>query len=392
MENLIKYFDRVKADEELKEKTKFFVKDKIAEDEKKLNHQKGSLYSDKERKFTLKKLSTAVALPIAACAVLVIGGYTFYTTPLNYVSYDINPSIEFGLNYFNKVVKAEGFNDDGKQLLSECEIMNLSAEKAIQKLTLEAKEEGYIKADGSTVVAVTTESKNEEHAEQLKNQMNKTLQTLLKEKNLRAVVYADTTDLQLRTEAKEYGLSPGKYKLILLLDSLDPNISIDRYRDARITDILMKADELLLQNQMNQSGKYVWNYDTIEDAAERVRETQEVMEQDTNQVQNQNTSPSATIEQEQERNGNQYQNSDSSGQIQNGYQDKNTSLSGIQQEQIINQNQNQGEGQSEVEQEQIQNQSQGTDTSDNGQQKQNQPQSDTESGNTPAQSKNPKQN
>ena len=102
MENMIRYFDRVKADEELKEKTKNYINETITANR---GENIGNQYRSKRRQTTLRRLSAAV-VPAAACISLIIGGYALYKTSVNYVSYDINPSLELGINFFGKVVEA----------------------------------------------------------------------------------------------------------------------------------------------------------------------------------------------------------------------------------------------------------------------------------------------
>gem|GEM_PF-6892775 len=67
-------------------------------------------------------------------------------------------------------------------------------------------------------------------------------------KNIQAIVYANCSNLELRTEAKELGISPGKYKLIAILCELDPSISPEDCRDMKITDIIVKANEIISEN------------------------------------------------------------------------------------------------------------------------------------------------
>jgi hypothetical protein len=180
----------------------------------------------------------------------------YYKTPVNYVSLDINPRVELGLNRFDLVVEAEGINADGNSLLNGIKIMNMSADTAIETIFLKAEEKGYIRDDGSTVIAVTALSKQDDEAAKIRVQADKTLRVMISKGTLNAIVYTDSADLLLRTEAREFGLSPGKYKLILLLQSLDSDIEIDQYRNTRITDILAKANELLQQNDNKGSGQY----------------------------------------------------------------------------------------------------------------------------------------
>lgn len=63
---------------------------------------------------TKKKIRVITSLrakiALAACAVLIAlgigGGAYVYQTPVAYVGIDINPSIELGVNYFDRVVSA----------------------------------------------------------------------------------------------------------------------------------------------------------------------------------------------------------------------------------------------------------------------------------------------
>ncbi len=354
MESMINYFDQIKADEELKVKTKAYIRDRI---DSEIDKKAGAPCLERARVHTMKKLSLA-ALPVAACAILAIGGYAFYNTPVNYISLDINPSVELGLNKFDKVVKAEGINKDGEILLKENNIKNMSAEEAIEKLALGAKEKGYIQADGSTVIAVTALSEQDEEAVLLSNQMGEILRSMIQLGDLNAVVYTDSSNLQVRAEARELGLSPGKYKMILLLQSLDSGIDMEQYRNARIKDILVTVNELLLKNAAEDSGRYEWNYEMIKEAAGQVQETNGDV------IREQNT------EQEQEQNQNQ-----------------STSSSAIEQEQVVNQNSDTGQD----DETQAKPQNQEMDSTDSGQEQgQNSNQSSEEQGGNKDNSKNPK--
>lgn len=249
MERIRDYFDRVKADDELKEKTKSYIREMITLENEKSGDFPGNQYRARDRKYTLKRLSIAV-FPIAACLVILIGGYTYYKTPVNYVSLDINPSVELGLNHFDRVVEAEGINADGNSLLDGIDVMNMSVDDAIKRLVSEAQAKDYINPDGSTVIAITAFSSQEEAAVKLSSQMAETLRTMMAGGALHVVIYTDNAGMQMRTEAREHGFSPGKYKLITMLQSLDPDIETEQYRNMGMTDLLEKANELLQKKEV----------------------------------------------------------------------------------------------------------------------------------------------
>ena len=111
---------------------------------------------------TKKKIRVITSLrakiALAACAVLIalgIGGGAYaYQTPVAYVGIDINPSIELGVNYFDRVVNAEGVNADGQDILSETNVVGMSYEEALASLNDSLTNRGYLTADAAVAVTV----------------------------------------------------------------------------------------------------------------------------------------------------------------------------------------------------------------------------------------------
>lgn len=111
---------------------------------------------------TKKKIRVITSLrakiALAACAVLIAlgigGGAYVYQTPVAYVGIGINPSIELGVNYFDRVVSAEGDNADGQDILSETNVVGMSYEEALVSLNDSLTNKGYLTADAAVAVTV----------------------------------------------------------------------------------------------------------------------------------------------------------------------------------------------------------------------------------------------
>lgn len=111
---------------------------------------------------TKKKIRVITSLrakiALAACAVLIAlgigGGAYVYQTPVAYVGIDINPSIELGVNYFDRVVSAEGDNADGQDILSEINVVGMTYEEALASLNDSLTNKGYLTADAAVAVTV----------------------------------------------------------------------------------------------------------------------------------------------------------------------------------------------------------------------------------------------
>lgn len=345
MNSFSEYMNRVKAEKELKEKTEAYVRAALPNAEyRDKNADSGTEY----KKVPGRKLLVAIS-SLAACALLAFGGYAYYRTPVSYLCLDINPSVELGINAFQRVVRTEAYNEDGFRLLENNECMNLSVEDAVGILVQDAEAQGFIAEDGSTVIAVTVESDGKETAAKLQNSGEAGIDSALDTSETTAVVYSDCSDLQLREQAREAGVSPGKLRLIRLLQALDPGITVEEYQDAKITEIIIKANEL-----MSQSSSTGWQDGDDSETLARIRDAAQ-------QVQ----AAYANAEQEQNRNGGQNQNQGSGSGEENQ-----------------NQNQNQNQGSDTETQQQFQNPDGGTDAQPSqsqgeADQTQNQNQSDT---------------
>ncbi|MEQ8200212.1 MAG: hypothetical protein ABRQ24_02195 [Syntrophomonadaceae bacterium] len=348
MNRLVRYLDQVKAEGDIKEKTGNFVRNAI--DDRMEDHRERTQATRGRRNYAMKKLITAVA-SMAACALLLIGGYSYYNTPVNYVSFDINPSVELGVNAFNRVVTAKGINADGQALLQQNRLRNMSVEDCLQALVQEAAQQGYVKEDGSTVIALTALSDNNDAAMRLQDRSRDRVRQMLQEQDMDCVVYADCSNLQIREQAREQDLSPGKCRLISILQDLDPSITFDQYRNARITDIIAKANELM-QTSGASTAELERTRAMIGSAAQQLQANQA---RNRNRQQNQYQDGTQSGDQTQLRtqNQNQFRNGTQAGdqqqnQVQNQYQNQfqgGTQAGDQQQNQVQNQNSTEDQGQ-----------------------------------------------
>ena len=169
----------------------------------------------------------------AASLILVLGGSAVaYYTPTTYISFDVNPSIEYSANMFNRVISVKGVNDDGSKIIDEIKLSNLKNKNINDAVALtvdEVSQAGYLDAEGAGVV-ITTSSSNMEKAEELAKNLEKTANESCEKNNLEAVANAEAVGKDRVDEAKELGVTPGKLNLVEKLkesaqdpDSFDTN-------------------------------------------------------------------------------------------------------------------------------------------------------------------------
>ena len=94
-------------------------------------------------------------VPVAACLVLaVLAGNWLYFTPTVEISIDINPSIELGVNRFDRVVTAIGYNADGQALLDTLEVQNLDYNDAVEQIINSDTVASLLSGDGIMTIGV----------------------------------------------------------------------------------------------------------------------------------------------------------------------------------------------------------------------------------------------
>lgn len=196
----------------------------------------------------LKKSSTRKALiGTASFLVLTIGGggaaYAYYQTPVAYLSLDINPSVELGVNAFDKVVTAEGYNEDGQTILDGLDVTGSTVDEAVQSLITSADEKGYIANDGSTVISLTSETNDSEKAAEIQATSEAGAKEALEGLDKEAVVQKDNVAIARRDEARELGITPGKLNLINKLQEVYPDATIEDFKDASVKEIMKTIKE-----------------------------------------------------------------------------------------------------------------------------------------------------
>lgn len=247
--------NKIKAEEELVKKTEKYLKETLIKNEK----SKIDDYINWGGFYMKKKFIFAASL-----AVLFLGGstgaYAYYQTPVSYLSLDINPSVELGINAFDKVVQVEAYNEDGEKILEEVDIVGSDVTEAVGELVSSADNNGYIAEDGSTVVSVTTETDNEEVATELETVAEEGVNSALEETEKEVVVHKDNIALARRDEARKLGITPGKLNLIQKLQAVDPDATVEEYKDASVNEIMKTIKNI----RKNGNAKDIIDKDIID--------------------------------------------------------------------------------------------------------------------------------
>lgn len=214
MEDKIKSaFDKIHAEDSLKDKTKDFISAKLYEEEKK----------------SVKKFrQLPLALACSFVLLLGIGGYFSYATPVTAISLDINPSIELEVNIYDRIISAKGYNEDGIELSQSIDVENMKYQNGIDKII----ESDYITDclnEGNTL-EVTVASNSEKRYKNVK-------ECLTNKNNISSdYIYECSNNEDVET-AHELGLSFGKYRAFLELQEVNPDITVDDVENLTMKEI-----------------------------------------------------------------------------------------------------------------------------------------------------------
>ena len=199
------------------------------------------------------RVSVKSLYTVAACFVLAlifsISGFRLYFKEITLISLDINPSIEMGINRFDRVIRVSGYNEDGQVVINTVSLKHKSYKDAIGVILMSKSLAPYYTDDDVWIkIAVYSEvpEKNDIISASLINEVE-----LHAARNLPLRVDCGIVSNELVKKAHEYNLTPGKYAEILELKELAPETDIEEYRDVSINKIIEIIDQITDETMYN---------------------------------------------------------------------------------------------------------------------------------------------
>lgn len=128
-----------------------------------------------------------------------------------YVNVDINPSLELGVDKYNKVREVIPLNKDGEVLIETVKLKNLVIEDALGKVITSAKDKGYIKNNETNNIEISIVSINEKKVQVSEDSLIKCAETTVSEINVDATIQVHNADKKTHDNAKKENMSTNKY-------------------------------------------------------------------------------------------------------------------------------------------------------------------------------------
>lgn len=170
--------------------------------------------------------SCILAAAVSLFLLLGLGWRNVYSVPTSYISMDVNPSIELGINRFGRVVTTEAYNEDGQDTLLRISLKNKPYVQAVDTLL---RDEGYRKylTENATLYFTIISDRAEA--------MQEELDSLDEGKPYSIRTY--TSDSYCMEVAHQYEMSFGKYRACQELTDLDQNVTMEDCHDMSMGEI-----------------------------------------------------------------------------------------------------------------------------------------------------------
>lgn len=220
-------FDGITAGQELKDKTR----ERLAQA---VGRQAG-------RARMRRRLALA-----AACLALCVGGAWLYLVPTVRIGVDINPSLELGVNRFDRVVSVKGLNDDGRLLAGQLDVRFDECTEAVEKILRNETVASLLAQD--EVLSVTVVGEREDG--QCQSVLAGVKACLQGHRNTHCA-YMDEQQAQ---QARECGLSCGKYQAFLEAQALGASLTPEQAGEMSMRELRELIAALSQQGQAPQQG------------------------------------------------------------------------------------------------------------------------------------------
>lgn len=169
---------------------------------------------------------------LAACLTLValgIGGVAWAWQPYAYVAIDVNPSIELGINRFDRVASTRAYNDDGAQVLAAADVEGETYEQAMTSIEQALRD--YL--DDTSAIEVTIICDDRRAASQLEDVGTRCLRASGTDQ-----VHCSHASEEEHHAAADAGIGVGKYRVWQELVAAGVDISADEASSMTMRELL----------------------------------------------------------------------------------------------------------------------------------------------------------
>ncbi|MGG1574145.1 anti-sigma factor domain-containing protein [Fictibacillus sp. NRS-1165] len=175
-----------------------------------------------------------------------------------YVSFDVNPSLETGVNHDLQVIKVKAYNAEGKKILQSLNHKkNVSLSQFASSLLNAYESKGYLTENPDVMIGTTiVDAENDK----LSSSLDEAVSSIKRNAavfNTKAAIMVKSINTEKRKVAQKNGVSSGKYMMYLDAKRKDKNISLHQVKNMSYTELKEKIepDRKLPKKEINHKKK-----------------------------------------------------------------------------------------------------------------------------------------
>lgn len=202
--------------------------------------------------FRLNKWRIAVASSLAILLVfLSFIPYYMDNRVYAYMTIDVNPSIELGVNHDLEVISVEALNQEGKEIVTHLDDWKKkNVEHVTKTIIQECKQDGYLTEGKTVLIATVMNKKSDETKQHLEQKMEK-LTSRYQEKEIK--IETISAKKEERQKAKTQGISTGQ--LLKVEHKLDKK-SDEKFKSKNENKSMQKHDHKQKDNRQPKQNEH----------------------------------------------------------------------------------------------------------------------------------------
>lgn len=194
---------------------------------------------------------SAIVAAVVFCLVLFASFQGKLGSPevVAYISIDINPSVEMGIDIRERVLELRGLNEDGEQLIQAVDYKQKPLEKVTAGILSRAEQTAFSKGEAeiviaSTVIGPSAKVSDTQIAEKLRMQVTEYIQTSHPTQVESYQIASFAAPQEVREAAAQNGVSMGKYTVYLNAKSSGAAVTLDDLKTKSVLNISKENPEV----------------------------------------------------------------------------------------------------------------------------------------------------
>ena len=148
---------------------------------------------------------------------------------------DLNPSIELGINRFDRVISVTARNPEADNIIISVDIKNMTYTDAVSALVSGGRLDQYLSNDA--FMLFTVQSKNTGTQDILLSNLQEAADAAVQPHHQDVSTEYYAVDAQTVNNAHQHGMTAGKYTILMELQQVAPGIDISEYSHCSVGEI-----------------------------------------------------------------------------------------------------------------------------------------------------------